>query len=879
MMGNLSAMRRGFLLCLHFVTLAAAAPAETPASTPAPATPPPAAVTPAPVRDARGLPALAGMENRKETDWGPLVPEYSMEITAAGPSPADLTNRGFYQIQLFRSPQAARHFLTALRQDDGCAMAWVGLYLALLERGEEAKPVRDECFRRANALRRTTNEHEQAWVDAMAALHLRGTRAFAAALDTIRQRWPDDRNAQIWLPLMLRDGYDIAKAPRAGQRAAVALLELMLEKYPDDPVVLHAWCQIALVGPKPEDAIGQARLLLAFDPPSAYFRQAAGLVLFRAGDAAAAAAAFDAARRFEEKSLPAEGLAPVAAPTYFDNIDCLAIALTEAGRRDDALSVARAARAIDLPWSLPHAAAVREFAFFTQTSEARVHARCGEWKQAKDALPAPDHPAVQSSRFAGTWLQFLRTYFDGRLAIADNDKARLASTLKSLESLLASMGDMTPEARAEGLDPQWSEAYRLADFLQYDLRAESNFANNDRTMAALWWRSATARQVPGTVRAVPRWPRTAAESMASRLRPRRRQNHRPPRLGTIRARPPAIRLGPARPARRPRRSRRCRRSRQGRPRPAIRLGRRRRLPAAPHAGQRRYRVSRITPGSCPPHSPAGSASRAARPTGRTASACPPSPPRAHSRLSPARQTPGSPPPPRPSNTAPASAISPPTATARPAPAPPTPSSHLSPSAPLRLSLFPLAPLAGTEAAGRQPRPPLGQRAGVRGSSGAATNQHPPLSLPSSVVLSCVPASSSLSSPTPSSNTNNRCAASASAFVRPPHSAWMPFTASLSPRTAAPTRSTRNPSDPPQSPPAPDSNQYTPPRSAPRDPPPPPPHGSSPPPPAARSQTPRSCCGYRPSHSVPVRPCFRLNHCVKRCFSVFMNSPRSPMRRV
>lgn len=466
-------------------------------------------------KDPHGLPAIPGMENRKEGNWGPLVPEYSLEVTAAGPSPADLTNRGLYQLQLFRSPQAARHFLTALREDDTCPMAWVGLYLALLERGEELKEVREECYRRANLLRIRTNPREQAWVDALAALHLRGIRAFAASLEAIRKAHPDDRNAQVWLPLMLRDGHDVAGEPRVGQRAARALLAILLEKYPEDPVVLHAWCQLALVGPNPEEALGQARLLLALSPPSAYFRQVAGMVLYRTGDAAAAAAALDDARRFEEKSLAEEGILPLAAPTYFDNLDMLAMALIEAGRKEEALALARAARELELPPGSPPASSTREFGFFTLSAEARVHARAGEWRQAIHSLPPADHPVLVSSPYFARSMECLRLYLEGQVALEAGQTPAAKTNLAKLETAFAQLGELANAAKSAGMEPQWSEAFRLADFLQYDLRAGEKFLAGDRTMAAMWWRSAASRQISGASRAIPRWPRGASESMAA----------------------------------------------------------------------------------------------------------------------------------------------------------------------------------------------------------------------------------------------------------------------------------------------------------------------------------------------------------------------------
>ena len=466
---------------------------------------------------ADGPPIPLGMENLKNAPWGPLVPEYGMEITANAPSPADLVNRGLYQLQLFRSPQAARHFLAALREDTTCAMAWTGLYLALLETGESAAPVRETCVKIALARRDACNPHEQAWLDALQALHQRGAGGFALALETIRQRFPSDHNAKIWLPMMLRDGYDGANEPRAGQRAAEALLSLLLAKRPDDPIVLHAWCQLALVGPKPEVALGQARLLDSLDPPSPYFRQAAGMVMYRCGDSAGAAAAFDSARRFEEKALADEGIAPVAAPTYFDNLDCLAIALIECGRRDDALTIARAARSIHMPWKNTGAAAIREFAVFTLTAETRIHLRCGTWDKALEALPPAEHPAIKALPFAACWVDSLRHFGEGQQAIAASNAKALHAALKGSEDNFATLGKLATEGARTIKNPRWSEVLQLADMMQYELRAAEKLLAKDREGANTWWRSAAAKYPEGFVRAVPRWPLAPDESMAAGL--------------------------------------------------------------------------------------------------------------------------------------------------------------------------------------------------------------------------------------------------------------------------------------------------------------------------------------------------------------------------
>ena len=472
---------------------------------------------PPPAPSPTGIPGLSevpGLKMAHSGSWGPLVEDYTMNTTSAGPSPADLLNRGFYQLQLFRSPQAARHFLAALREDPHCAMAWVGLYFALLERGDEVKTQREQCYQQAIQRRDKVTPHEQTWIEAMSELHLKGVREFAIVLDNIRRDYPGDLHATLWLPLMLRDGYDAGGQARPGQRAAEALLRQQLQLRPDDPVVLHAWCQLGLASPKAEDFVGQARLLLELQPPSPYFRQAAGLILFRRGEISLAVEAFESARSMEEQSLKHEGIAPIAAPTYFDNLDCLAMALTEAGRIKDALALAEQAMQIELPWSAPAAPAVREFGFFTLTAATRIHARSGNWDAAAKALPKNAHALVAASHPVALWLDFLRNYCAGQIAIAKNKQDDAKKALNTVESLQAAMNTQTAVLRKEGFDPQWTEVVRLADFLQYELRAAVKYTQNDQPSASHWWRTASERQLPGLARGVPRWSRPAVESMA-----------------------------------------------------------------------------------------------------------------------------------------------------------------------------------------------------------------------------------------------------------------------------------------------------------------------------------------------------------------------------
>lgn len=465
--------------------------------------------------DEQGIPVVSGVPTDPDGGhWGALDHDYAMEITSSGPSPADLVNRGFYQILLFRSPQASRHFLAALAQDPDCAMAWVGLYLALLERGDELMEARAACFKQAIRRRDAVLPHEQAWIGALGALHIKGVRAFAASLDQIRLHYPGDGTAAVMLPLMLREGYDESGHPRPGQAAGNDLLELLLDRRPGDAVLLHAWLQAKLVSPRPEEAIDQARALLAGEPPSAYLRQAAGMILYRCGHLDEAVDAFEQARQLEEASLRQEGIAVCASPTYFDNLHCLAMALMEAGRRTEALSLSRAAGKLDLPWDVHTNTALREYAFFTVLLESLVQARGAAWKEAREALPAQDHPVFAAGHPAAFFSEAMLAVVEARQTAAEGNADEARAALRRLEMTIAAMGKAALRARAVGLDPHWSEARGLLEYLICDVRAAVGYAAGDPTLADLWWRSAGEREVPGTVRAVPRWPTSAAESKA-----------------------------------------------------------------------------------------------------------------------------------------------------------------------------------------------------------------------------------------------------------------------------------------------------------------------------------------------------------------------------
>jgi len=463
---------------------------------------------------------LPGIALPMKGNWGPLPAEYRFEVTSSDVSAADLVQRGFYQLQLFRSPQAARHFHHALQDDPKCAMAWVGYYFAMLESGREGHELRVKALEEAATHKDTATAYEQAWVNAITLLQTKGNPAFLHQLREIRRQWPGERHARAMLTLLLRDGYDDIGRPREGQQEALEILaELSGLFHKDDPVVWHLQVHLAMARPRPsEEDLANARALLAAAPPSAYLRQVAAMLLFRAGHYAEAAGALEAARLFDEQDMAAQGLGAADAPAYLDLVEVQAFVEMEAGHIEKALALARSARQLAIDLTRATAPSTREFSFQILNLEARIHARVGDWKAARAALPPPEHPAFEEGARPVTLVyEALSHYLDGMTAVAEGDIDKARRHIASIEETAAMMLAVTGVAEARGLQPSWSETLNLFDVLLVDLRAHASLATKDRELAEIWWESAARREPALTVRPIPRWPVSIAESRGRAL--------------------------------------------------------------------------------------------------------------------------------------------------------------------------------------------------------------------------------------------------------------------------------------------------------------------------------------------------------------------------
>ena len=459
---------------------------------------------------------VPGMENAHIGDWAAMNADYLIDTATDDDLAADLANRGWYQLQLFRSPEAARHLIGALRHDPECGIAWVGLALALLEWGSEGAEARQQAAAAALATLEQATAEERAWILALDALEKGGTRAFAAALEKAAEANPRNPHAPLMRALILRDGFDTPDTPGPGQNAALAIQQDLADARPDDPLPLHLAIQLWLVTPNPGDqAATDARRLIASSPPSGYLMQAAAMLLARLGHHTEAAEALGRARLFEEESMTRSRLAAAVNPTYLDTVETLCLTLAEAGQMEEATAIAAAAREIGMPWDRPSSVALRTFAFFTLTLEARLHARAGQWEAALKSLPPIDHPLVETSHPSGYFLEFLASYLQGRIAL-ENDDADKASALAAHMDEIAELmqrSAQTPNHRAMG--QHWQEATAITEYLRYDLRTHLAASRGDKDLARIWWSGAAERWPPLANRPIPRWPIPPAESHAT----------------------------------------------------------------------------------------------------------------------------------------------------------------------------------------------------------------------------------------------------------------------------------------------------------------------------------------------------------------------------
>jgi tetratricopeptide (TPR) repeat protein len=357
-----------------------------------------------------GLTAAGGTASSDQgSEAGAGVPLYAdlgtlhHAITTDHPKAQQYFDQGLRLVFAFNHEEAVNSFRQAIAFDEKAAMAWWGVALALgpninAPMGPAEERRANDAVQRAKELSGGTTPKERAYIEALAARYSahpetgrqERDRAYAAAMQQLWQRFPDDVDAGTLYAeaLMVLQPWDFWRPdgqPKGQAMQIVTTLERVLASSPDHPGACHYYIHAVEASLQPERALPCAERLPSLVPGAGHLVHMPGHIYLRLGRYREAAERNVHAAAVDHEYLahrPLQGIYPVG--YYPHNVHFLWLALSMEGRSREAIEAAQRLMAL-VPWDKArHEPAAEEFTptlLFALT-------RFGRWQETLD-VPEP----------------------------------------------------------------------------------------------------------------------------------------------------------------------------------------------------------------------------------------------------------------------------------------------------------------------------------------------------------------------------------------------------------------------------------------------------------------------------------------------------------
>lgn len=391
----------------------------------------------------------AGQHGHDPKQQGEAKPETGLGDISHPVSTKNATAQKFFDQGLaalygFNHEDAIRSFKKAAELDPDLAMAYWGIALASGSNYNLQADISQlkEAYlnlEKAISLKPKANEHERAYIDALAKRYAvdpntdrqKLANDYKNAMGELVRRYPDDLDAatlyaesmmnlrpwQLWSP----DG-----KPAPGTEEIIAVLESVLRRNPEHTGANHYYIHSVEASPNPERAMASAARLEKLAPNSGHLVHMPSHIYIRSGDYKKAAKSNAEAIIADRKYIEKYGANSVYPMMYYNhNIHFLASANAMNGRYADAIKTAR-----ELVANVsPHLAAMPMLEMFMPyTTVALVRFR--KW----DEMLKHPQPA-ESLRITKTIWHFGRgmAYAEkNQVAKAQSELAALRETLKTV---------------------------------------------------------------------------------------------------------------------------------------------------------------------------------------------------------------------------------------------------------------------------------------------------------------------------------------------------------------------------------------------------------------------------------------------------------------
>jgi tetratricopeptide (TPR) repeat protein len=199
--------------------------------------------------------------------------DLSYKVTTGSEQAQRYFDQGFRLTWAFNHAEALRAFREAERQDPQCAMCYWGEAFVLgpninAPMDDAAKAPALAAVRKAQQLAPQASEREQALIAALATRYSDAPnadrksldRAYADAMAEVQTRFPDDQNIAVLFAdsVMNTSPWDYWEAdhstPKGRVGVAVAAIEQVLAKNPENPAAIHLYIHLTEASTTPERA-------------------------------------------------------------------------------------------------------------------------------------------------------------------------------------------------------------------------------------------------------------------------------------------------------------------------------------------------------------------------------------------------------------------------------------------------------------------------------------------------------------------------------------------------------------------------------------------------------------------------------------------------
>ena len=416
-----------------------------------------------------------------------------MPVSSPSAKAREHVKQGFALIHAQWDFEAYRHFCAALVEDPDCMLAYCGVTLALVKPYGEYVEYRNAAVTRMIDLIEADDKAlkagkparfpklEKQFAYAVANLVSNSPQTAGAMMKTLAKQYPKVLQAKLLGVFLTRGAYDMAGNPSAQRTEAIETMRELLEKHPENPLVLGFWLSLHAEAPSElvsfrKDVLPYARKLVEICPEIPSWQHALGHFEWRAGNYLLAQRAFAKAADLYEKWMQGERISLNDCEGYVRAKCYLANTLYHRGDFLGAMKVAKELRALKADPKRPASEGNQILLWRGYTLPARLyiaHGADGDYNRALKSFPTekelgpflkhPDYPTL-----AGSYIDALKTYIGCCKALDKKDLVAAKSLHeKSYQRLVSKIASVLEGAKRS---PDFSHYYRAAGSLAvYDM--------------------------------------------------------------------------------------------------------------------------------------------------------------------------------------------------------------------------------------------------------------------------------------------------------------------------------------------------------------------------------------------------------------------------